>query len=37
MGIFDRVQGVTWRDFFKIAGTYGMTHTLLSAGGLGGG
>ena len=36
MGIFDRVQGVSRRDFFRIAGTYGMTSTLLAAGGLGG-
>ena len=36
MGIFDRVKGVSRRDFFRIAGTYGMTSTLLAAGGLGG-
>ncbi|MBT8414127.1 MAG: TRAP transporter substrate-binding protein DctP, partial [Boseongicola sp.] len=36
MGIFDRVKGVSRRDFFKIAGTYGMSSTLLAAGTFGG-
>lgn len=36
MGIYDRVKGVSRRDFFKIAGTYGMSSTLLAAGSLGG-
>ena len=36
MGIYDRMKGVSRRDFFKIAGTYGMSSTLLAAGTLGG-
>ena len=36
MGVFDRVKGVSRRNFFKIAGTYGLSSTLLAAGGLGG-
>ena len=36
MGIFDRVRGVSRRDFFRIAGTYGMSSTLLAAGTFGG-
>lgn len=36
MAIYDRVKGVSRRDFFKIAGTYGMSSTLLAAGAFGG-
>ena len=36
MKIIDRVAGVSRRDFFRIAGTYGMSSTLLGAGTLGG-
>ncbi len=36
MGIYDRIRGVSRRDFFKIAGTYGMSSTLLAAGTFGG-
>ncbi len=36
MGIFDRVKGVSAPGLFRIAGAYGMTSTLLAAGGLGG-
>ncbi|MEO9572609.1 MAG: TRAP transporter substrate-binding protein [Tateyamaria sp.] len=36
MGILDRVKGVSRRDFFRIAGTYGMSSTLLAAGTFGG-
>lgn len=36
MGISDRIAGVSRRDFFKIAGTYGMSSTLLAAGSFGG-
>ena len=32
MGIFDRVKGVSRRDLFKIAGTYGMTSTCRRGG-----
>ncbi|MFN3210876.1 MAG: TRAP transporter substrate-binding protein [Roseovarius sp.] len=36
MAIYDRIKGVSRRDFFKIAGTYGMSSTLLAAGTFGG-
>ena len=36
MKIKDRIGGVSRRDFFKIAGTYGMSSTLLAAGTFGG-
>jgi len=36
MGVFDRVKGVSRRDFFKVAGTYGLSSTLLAAGAAGG-
>ena len=36
MGIYDRIKGVSRRDFFRIAGTYGMSSTLLAAGTFGG-
>ncbi|MEM1234594.1 MAG: TRAP transporter substrate-binding protein [Pseudomonadota bacterium] len=36
MGMFDRVKGVSRRDFFRIAGTYGLSSTLLAAGTFGG-
>lgn len=36
MAIYDRVKGVSRRDFFKIAGTYGMSSTLMAAGAFGG-
>ena len=36
MGVYDRIKGVSRRDFFKIAGTYGMSSTLLAAGAAGG-
>ena len=36
MGLYDRVRGVSRRDFFRIAGTYGMSSTLLAAGAFGG-
>lgn len=36
MAVFDRIRGVSRRDFFNIAGTYGLSSTLLAAGGFGG-
>jgi len=36
MAIGDRIKGVSRRDFFKIAGRYGMSSTLLAAGSFGG-
>ncbi len=36
MGISDRIKGVSRRDFFKVAGTYGMGSTLLAASAAGG-
>ncbi len=36
MGVYDRIRGVSRRDFFRIAGTYGMSSTLLAAGTFGG-
>ena len=36
MGLYDRVRGISRRDFFRIAGTYGMSSTLLAAGTFGG-
>ena len=36
MAINDRIKGVSRRDFFRIAGTYGMSSTLLAAGAAGG-
>ncbi len=36
MGIGDRIKGVSRRDFFRIAGTYGLSNTLLAAGAAGG-
>lgn len=36
MAVNDRISGVSRRDFFKIAGTYGMSSTLLAAGAFGG-
>ncbi|QMU58650.1 MAG: TRAP transporter substrate-binding protein DctP [Boseongicola sp.] len=36
MGISDRIGGVSRRDFFRVAGTYGLSSTLLAAGTFGG-
>ena len=36
MAFYDRIRGVSRRDFFNIAGTYGLSSTLLAAGGFGG-
>ncbi|MEJ6399432.1 TRAP transporter substrate-binding protein [Yoonia sp. 208BN28-4] len=36
MTINNRINGVSRRDFFRIAGTYGMSSTLLAAGAFGG-
>ncbi len=36
MAIYDRIKGVSRRDFFRIAGTYGMSSTLMAAGAFGG-
>ena len=36
MGLYNRIRGVSRRDFFRIAGTYGMSSTLLAAGTFGG-
>ncbi len=36
MAVYDRIKGVSRRDFFRIAGTYGMSSTLLAAGTFGG-
>ena len=36
MKIKDRIGGVSRRDFFKVAGTYGLSSTLLAAGTFGG-
>ena len=36
MAVNDRISGVSRRDFVKIAGTYGMSSTLLAAGAFGG-
>jgi len=36
MGVYNRIKGVSRRDFFRIAGTYGMSSTLLAAGTFGG-
>ncbi len=36
MGVHNRIKGVSRRDFFRIAGTYGMSSTLLAAGTFGG-
>lgn len=36
MKVYDRIKGVSRRDFFRIAGTYGMSSTLLAAGSFGG-
>ena len=36
MGISDKINGISRRDLFKVAGRYGMSSTLLAAGGFGG-
>ncbi|MEL6610226.1 MAG: hypothetical protein AAFO93_15060, partial [Pseudomonadota bacterium] len=36
MAINDRIKGVSRRDFFKIAGNYGLSSTLLAASAFGG-
>ncbi|MEP4195195.1 MAG: TRAP transporter substrate-binding protein [Aliishimia sp.] len=36
MAVYDRIRGVSRRDFFRVAGTYGMSSTLLAAGTFGG-
>ena len=36
MAINDRIKGISRRDFFRVAGTYGMGSTLLAAGTFGG-
>lgn len=36
MTISDKLSGISRRDLFKLAGRYGMSSTLLAAGGLGG-
>ena len=36
MGINDRIGNLTRRDLFRVAGKYGMSSTLMAAGGFGG-
>lgn len=36
MGIQNNLKGITRRDLFRVAGRYGMSSTLLAAGGFGG-
>ncbi|MGB1235135.1 MAG: TRAP transporter substrate-binding protein [Planktomarina sp.] len=36
MGISDKINGISRRDLFKVAGTYGMSSTLMAAGTFGG-
>jgi TRAP-type transport system periplasmic protein len=36
MGVSDKLGGISRRDLFKVAGTYGMSSTLLAAGTFGG-
>ncbi len=36
MGLSDRIKGISRRDFFRVAGTYGLSNTLLAAGAFGG-
>ena len=36
MGISDKINGISRRDLFKVAGRYGLSSTLLAAGGFGG-
>ncbi|WP_298849151.1 TRAP transporter substrate-binding protein [uncultured Ruegeria sp.] len=36
MGIGRKLNGISRRDFFRVAGRYGMSSTLLAAGGFGG-
>lgn len=36
MAVYDRIKGVSRRDFFRVAGTYGLGSTLMAAGAFGG-
>ncbi|MGC3938607.1 TRAP transporter substrate-binding protein [Roseobacter sp. EG26] len=36
MGIYDKLNHISRRDLFRVAGRYGMSSTLLAAGGFGG-
>ena len=36
MGVQDKLSGISRRDLFRLAGRYGMSSTLLAAGGFGG-
>lgn len=36
MAVYDRIKGVSRRDFFRVAGTYGLSSTMLAAGAFGG-
>jgi hypothetical protein len=36
MGISDKINGISRRDLFRVAGRYGMSSTLLAASGFGG-
>lgn len=36
MGVSDKLKGISRRDLFKVAGTYGMSSTLMAAGAFGG-
>lgn len=36
MAVYDRITGVSRRDFFRVAGTYGLSSTMLAAGAFGG-
>ncbi|MFK7940060.1 MAG: TRAP transporter substrate-binding protein [Roseovarius sp.] len=37
MGLSDNIRGISRRDFFRVAGTYGLSSTLLAAGTFGAG
>lgn len=34
MGVFDKLDGISRRDVFRVAGRYGLSSTLLAAGGM---
>jgi TRAP-type transport system periplasmic protein len=36
MGVSDKLRNISRRDLFKVAGTYGMSSTLMAAGAFGG-
>jgi len=36
MGVYDRIKGMSRRDFFRRTNTYGMSSTLVAAGTFGG-